>query len=174
MGDPEVKKVNETVMRFYSLLSVFTIVLFLSSWIACGGGRHSDRSAEAESSGVAVKKTLSEESLSYARGLGGSPHQGEMLFLIIGATVESEVRAQALLGDALPLFGDMQPYFIVQKSDAFEGLDPGEWIVMEAYRAQPSTENIQFAKRAFPDAFVKRVVVRNEDPMPVYEDMTGE
>jgi len=163
----------QTGLRF-KIIRIFVCVV-LSALFACKGVKRGGKTAaETGAPGSVASKTLSEESLSFARSLGGSPHQGDSLFLIIGATAGSEKEAKVLLQNALPLFGDMQPYFIVQKSDAFEGLDPGEWIVIEAYRAQPSAENIQFAKRAFPDAVIRKVVARNRDPIPVYEDMTGE
>ncbi|MBN1893939.1 hypothetical protein JW906_05570 [bacterium] len=160
-------------LRFY--LRMVMIPVILPALFGCKGVKSNGQPPpEASVAGSAASSALSGKSLSYARGLGGSPHPGEALFLIVGSTAGSETDAQALLEDALPLFGDMQPYFIVQRSGAFEGLDPGQWIVMEAYREQPSAENVQFAQRAFPNAAVKQVLVRTEDPIPVYEDMTGE
>jgi hypothetical protein len=44
----------------------------------------------------------------------------------------------------------------------------------EAYRDEPSDENVGFARRAFSDAAVARATVRAADPVPVYEDMVGE
>lgn len=116
----------------------------------------------------------SPQATSYAAELGGSSHEGEMLYLVIGATVTSEAEALGLLEDALPLFGDMQPYFIVQASDSFEPLTAGQWVIVEAYRDEPSPENLEFGRRAFPDARVERVTVRTSAPIPVYEDLVGE
>jgi hypothetical protein len=65
----------------------------------------------------------------------GSSHEGERLYLIVGAHCASE---------------------------------------REAYRDEPSGENVGFARRAFPDAAVVRATVRTADPVPVYEDMVGE
>lgn len=117
---------------------------------------------------------LSPESLAYAAGLGGSSHQGQTLYVVIGASVDSEPEARVLLEDAIPLFGDMQSYFIVQRSDNFEGMTPGWWVVFESYRDEPSPGNLEFGRRAFPDAYVKRVTVRTADPIPVYEDMVDQ
>jgi hypothetical protein len=116
---------------------------------------------------------LSAESLEYARSLGGISRQGEMLFLIVGAEAATENAATALLQQATPFFGDMVSYFIVQKSDNFEGLAPGNWVVMEAYDANPSAENLEFGRRGFPNAYVARVKVLTADPIPVYEDRLG-
>ncbi len=119
-------------------------------------------------------RALSRASIDYAKQLGGSSHEGEGLYLLVGARAASEREAQSLLDAAIPLFGDMQSYFIVQRSDAFEGLGSEDWVVVEAYRDEPSDKNVGFAQRAFPDATVVRVTVRTADPMPVYEDMVGE
>lgn len=107
----------------------------------------------------------------YAKSLGGVSQEGRTLYFVIGASVRSEREAQALLEKALPTFGDMQAYFIVQRSDNFEGMTPGWWVVIEAYRSKPAVENVAFGRRGFPDAYVKRATVRTSDPIPVYEDM---
>jgi len=62
---------------------------------------------------------------------------------------------------------------LVQISDNFEGLEPGWWVVLEAYRSEPSPENLDFDRRGFPDAHVERATVRTSDPIPVYEDVVG-
>ncbi len=115
---------------------------------------------------------VSQESLDYAASLGGVSHKGEELYFIIGASVETEAQAKALLEPAKAV-GDMQSYFIVQLSDNFAGMTPGYWVVFEAYRAYPSEENIDFGRRPFPDAYVKSATVLTDDPIPVYEDLTG-
>lgn len=114
---------------------------------------------------------VSAESIEYARSLGGSSHRGETLFLVVGVSVDTEESARAALTAAIPLFGDMQSYFVVQRSDNFDGLSPGSWVVIEAYRDRPSSENLDFGRRGFPDSSVRRVVVTTTDPIPVVEDM---
>ena len=113
--------------------------------------------------------TVSSDSIAYAKSLGGTSHEGETLYFVIGASVESEPEAQAMLEDAIPLFGDMQSYFIVQRSDNFQGMEPGWWVIIEAYRSEPSPENLDFDRRGFPDAYVESATVRTSDPIPVYE-----
>lgn len=127
----------------------------------------------AQDGGASLPEAVSERSIAYAEGLGGTSHDGEALYLIIGASVESEEEAQAKLDAATPTFGDMQSYFIIQSSDNFQGLAPGWWIVIEAYRADPSPENLDFAKRGFPNAYVKQATVATQDPIPVYEDLVS-
>jgi hypothetical protein len=116
---------------------------------------------------------VSPDSIAYAQSLGGVSHEGETLYLVIGATLDSEQQAKGMLDNAVPLFGDMQSYFIVQKSDSFEGLEPTWWVVLEAYRSEPSPENLDFDRRGFPMAYVQRATVRTSDPIPVYEDVVG-
>ena len=119
----------------------------------------------------AAAEAASAMSIEYARDIGGTDHRGESLFLIIGASVHTEDQARKALERALPFFGDMQSYFIVQRSDGFQGLKTGWWVVMEAYRNAPSKENMELARRAFPDAYVRRVTVLVPEPIPVYEDL---
>lgn len=113
------------------------------------------------------------DSIEYARGLGGISHQGETLYFVVGAVTQSEGEAQALLREATPFFGDMQSYFIVQRSDNLEGFETGKWVILEAYDESPSAENVEFGRRAFPDAYVTSAKVLASDPIPVYEDRLG-
>ena len=121
---------------------------------------------------AAVVPTLSPESIGYAEDLGGTSHQGETLYFVIGASVQTEAEALDLLEGAKAV-GDMQSCFIVQRSDNFEGMNPGWWVVFEAYREYPSQENLAFCRRPFPGAYVKSAIVKTSDPIPVYEDMLG-
>ncbi|MDZ4064215.1 MAG: hypothetical protein U1E22_06040, partial [Coriobacteriia bacterium] len=115
---------------------------------------------------------LSEQALAYAQELGGKSHKGEALYFIIGASANPESFAQKRLDDAIPMFGDMQSYFIVQKSDNFDGMTPGWFVVMEAYRTEAEArENLDFARRGFEDGknspYIKRATVKTDDPIPV-------
>jgi hypothetical protein len=121
----------------------------------------------------ATTVTISPDAIAYATSLGGTSHEGETLYFVIGASVDSEQAAQTMLEDATPLFGDMQSYFIVQLSDNFEGMEPGWWVVIEAYRGEPSAENLDFDRRGFSDAYVKQATVKTADPIPVYEEVVG-
>jgi hypothetical protein len=116
------------------------------------------------------KVTLSAEALDYAASLGGTSHLGEKLYFVIGTSVATEAEALDQLEGAKAV-GDMQSYFIVQRSDNFEGMIPGWYVVFEAYREYPSQENIDFGQRRFPGAYVKSAIVRTSDPIPVYDDI---
>ena len=116
---------------------------------------------------------VSAKSLAYAKRIGGWNHKGQTLNFIVGGSFGTESEAQAALDKALPLFGDMQPYFIVQRSDSFAGMTTGNWVVVEAHFKAPTAEDLEFARRGFPDAHVERARVIVAAPIPVYEDLVG-
>jgi len=113
----------------------------------------------------------SAKSRAYSSSIGGVSHKGERLYFIVGDSVGTEREAQALLTKAIPSFGDMQSFFIVQRSDNFDGMRAGWWVVIEAHLHNPKAEDLQFAKRGFPGAYVKRATVRTSDPIPVYDQL---
>jgi hypothetical protein len=116
------------------------------------------------------KVALSAEALDYAASIGGRSHKGEKLYFVIGASCATEAEALAKLEPAKAV-GDMQSYFIVQYSDNFDGMNPGWYVIFEAYHDYPSPENIEFCRRPFPGAYVKSATVLTSDPIPVYDDM---
>ncbi len=144
---------------------------------AQGSVGESQSEDEGESSIAADGTTtasLSESAIDYARQLGGTPQDGETLYVIIGASMNFEDLVQQRIDDATLAFGDMQSYFIVQKSDNFEGMEPGWFVAIEAYRDEAhANDSLDFARRGFEDPYIKRVVVRTGDPIPVYEDLVG-
>lgn len=107
--------------------------------------------------------------LGYAPGFGRASLKGETLYFIIGASLKSEGDAQTILNNAIPMLGSMQAYFIVQKSDNFEGMRPGWWVIVAPHKTTPSKENLDIAKRAFPGASARKAIVRTSDPIPVHE-----
>jgi hypothetical protein len=117
-----------------------------------------------------TKPALSDDALAYAKSIGGKSQKGKHLYLAIGASVKTEAEAQVLLDKATPKFGDMQSYYIVQYSNNFQGLNPGWYVLIEAYKDPPDIYNLDFGRRAFPDLYVKAVTVKTSDPIPVYED----
>ena len=119
-----------------------------------------------------VGKPISAASRRYAKELGGWSHQGETLYLIVGGSFKSEAATTKALKTARPYFGDMQDYFIVQRSDNFSGMRPGWWILVEAYRTNASAkEQLEFAQRAFASTSIKKATVNTADPIPVYNDL---
>jgi hypothetical protein len=112
---------------------------------------------------------LSAKSIAYARRLGGKSHLGETLYFVVGASEKTEKKAQAALDNEV--LTDMQTYFIVQKSDNFEGMKPGWWVVFEARRTKPATYDWDLYRTSFPGAYLKQATVRTSDPIPVYEDL---
>ena len=131
-------------------------------------------SATAAPTAEQLAAPLSADAKRYAKSIGGVSHKGETLYFIVGMSARSEAEAQAALDAATPTFGDMQSYFIVQKSDNFKGMRPGWWIVVEPYRERKHVaEQMVFAQRGFPDAYATRATVMTSDPIPVYEDAVG-
>ena len=122
-------------------------------------------STEAPTASTAANP-VSQESRDYAASLGGESHEGEELYFVIGASVDTEAQAKALLEPAKAV-GDMQSNFIVQLSDNFAGMTPGYWVVFEAYTGYPSEDDLFFCRRPFPDAYVKTATVLTDDPIPV-------
>jgi hypothetical protein len=122
---------------------------------------------------AAAPAELSADAIAYAAQLGGKSYMGKELYLIIGASTGTEAECQALLDAAVPSFGDMQDYFVIQRSDNFTGLQPGYFVLIEAHLNEPSADELQFAQRGFPDAYVKTATVNTSDPLPVYEDVLG-
>jgi len=121
---------------------------------------------------VSAATQLSQKSIDYAKGLGGTSHKGDKLYFVIGDSLDTAAEADAKLQAALPRFGDAQVYFIVQKSDNFEGMRPGYWVLVEAYRESGNAaEGAQWAKRCFADCYVKPATVNTDDPIPVVEDL---
>jgi hypothetical protein len=120
---------------------------------------------------ASLEPSVSSASIKYARSLGGTSHLGETLYFVVGVSVDTEELASSALEAATPRFGDMQDYFIVQRSDNFDGLQPGSWVVIEAYRDKPSSDDLAFGRRGFPAASVQKATVNTEDPIPVVEDM---
>jgi len=100
----------------------------------------------------------------------GRSHKGESLYFTIATGESTKVEAQKKLDDALSKF-DVQMYFIVRKSDDFDVMRPGWWIVAEASKNKPSKEDVQSMQSRFPGAYVKKATVLTDEPIPVYEDM---
>ena len=116
---------------------------------------------------------VSAKSLAYAQSIGGQDVKGQTFNFIVGGTYPTEAAAQAALDKAKPRFGDTQSFFIVQRSDSFEGMAPGSWVVVEAHFKTPSDDNMTFARKGFPDASVVRARILVTDPIPVFENLVG-
>jgi hypothetical protein len=190
------QRLRELVVRLSIRAALLCcLVILAAAPCACGGADTEPASttitAAVESSSTSMASTtelpatteppttlpatvaISEAASVYAEDLGGTPHQGQTLYFVVGASVGSEEEAQTLLDEASMSFGDMQSYFIVQNSSNFDGMEPGYWVIVEAYRDEPSAENLDFGRRAFPDLQVVEATVLTGDPIPVYEEVMG-
>lgn len=141
-----------------------------------GRGGASSKTLEDENSTAALSERAKED----ARQLGGRSHRGETLYFIVGAGGTPESFAQMKLDNAADAFDNIQFYFIVQKSDNFDGMDPGWFVVIDAYRTKDDAEkNLDNAMSGFADGkntpYIKKATVKTDDPIPVnYVDFPGQ
>lgn len=143
---------------------ILTTVLVVSPLIGCMPSREE---------GV-TRVPLSAHAIRRAEELGGKPRRGQRIYVVVGASASTEIDAQRALERAIPVFGDMQTYFCVQRADAFDGLAASlPYVVIEAYEDEGNArEGLQLAARGFSQPYVSAVVVLTDDPIPLYEEMT--
>lgn len=127
-------------------------------------------SSETGSSRVAAQ--LSSTEIAAAKKLGGRSHKGESLYLVVATTSDSETVARSRLNEAIPHFGDTANYFVVQASDSFSGMQPGSFVVAEAYakRADAQEALDWWSGRVEADWYQPRLVGAtrlSSDPIPV-------
>ena len=79
------------------------------------------------------KPTISASAIAYAKRIGGKPHEGETLYLVIITQDPSESVVTRRLSQAEPHFGDVANYFVVLESGWFPELGPGEFVLAEAH-----------------------------------------
>lgn len=153
----------------------------------CGGSpRQTSLKATAAHAGqgtVAVEDTIAQavtdssettetaDRIAYAVSHGGKPRRGETVYLLTIASEVSESAARTRLEEALLLFGEDGSSFVVQRSENFEGLEAGKWIVVEAFSSGANADSSRpSATRVTEEPRVDRVVVRTDEPIPVYEE----
>jgi hypothetical protein len=169
-------------MRSRSFWLLAVLLLVLGALAGCtGGGAGSGAGSADGSSEVATlpgESDLStdaaevyspEEDVEYIRSLGIS-HKGEKLYALIVATEKTEAAGRKALLDTLPKLGDIQSYLILEPTDHLTGLKAGQWVVFEAYKEKPITEDIEFIDRGPQKATIAQVTVTCDDPIPVFED----
>jgi hypothetical protein len=166
-----------------ALMRSITIVALAGVVAACAGCENATvnapapRSQEASTTRPAVIEALSADAIEYARELGGTSHNGEPVYLVLASTHDRQSEASAALAATLPSFGDAQAYFTVQRSDSFDDLESGRWVVAEAYwtRSEAGSGLAWATGRGGEDATLtptlESVTVRSDDPIPVVEDV---
>ena len=134
-------------------------------------------SRETSSTLPSVAESLSASAIEYSEELGGVSHKGEQVYLVLASTHERQSEASAALSAMLPSFGDTLVYFTVQRSDSFEGIEPGRWVVAEAYWTRSEAgQGLEWAsgrgsETATISPTLESVIVRSDDPIPVVEDV---
>jgi hypothetical protein len=148
----------------------------------CAGGAAPGATADTE--GIAatdtagVTETLAPEAATsddaaFIREMGKS-HKGETLHLLVVASEASQAAADKLLLDLLPSFGDRQVYLVAEPTAHLKGFKAGSWVIFEAYRAEPSPEDIEFMDRGPSPAYVQQSTILCDDPIPVVEDLEAD
>lgn len=114
---------------------------------------------------------LSEAAVAAARDLGGRRCRGERLFLLVGAFADTEQEAKEILDSAVRYY-DVQTYFVIQRTAAFDGLEGGPYVVFEAHSSRASAEDdLELARVGFDSPTVAEVTVLTDDPIPVYDEL---
>jgi hypothetical protein len=158
--------------------AVVALVLVVLWSVGCSSAAKPAETAVTPDDSAGVTETLAPEAATiddaqYIRDMGKS-HKGETLQLLIVATEKTKAAADQTLLDLLPVYGDIQTYLVVEPTAQLKGLEPGSWVVFEAYRKAPSQETIDFMDRGSSPATVKQVTVLTTDPIPVVEDLEGD
>jgi hypothetical protein len=170
-------------MRSRAIWVLVLLLLVLGALSGCtkgstgsSGGASTDGSSEVATlpgegdiSTATAEVYSPEEDADYIRSLGTS-HKGEKLYALVIATEKTEAAGRKALLDTLPKLGDIQSYLILEPTDHLKGLKPGQWVVFEAYREKPITEDIEFIDRGPQKATITQVTVTCDDPIPVFED----
>jgi hypothetical protein len=176
-----VRSVKDMRSRAFVLLGVLLLVLGALAGCTKGGSGSGGTGSTDGSSEVATLPGESDlstetaevyspaEDVVYIRSLGKS-HKGETLYALVVATEKTEAAGSKALLDTLSKLGDIQSYLVLEPSDHLTGLKAGQWVVFEAYREKPASEDIDFVDRGPQKATLVQVTVTCGDPIPVYED----
>jgi hypothetical protein len=169
--------------RAFGLPAVLLLALLLASVAGCTGGGTgsaktgtSDPSSEVATlpgdgdiSTATAEVYSAEEDVTFIRSLGKS-EKGAKLYALIVATEKTEAAGRKALLDILPRLGDVQSYLVLEPTDHLKGLTPGQWVVFEAHREKPISEDLEFIDRGPQKATIAQVTVVCDDPIPVFED----
>ncbi len=155
----------------WALVGILLCAVIVSAGCSRRGGVPADGRLDDGSLRPSVS-TLSSEAVSYARELGGRPHCGETLYLVVITRDTSEGVLWGRLRQATPYFGDVANYFVVLASESLPPLAPGDLILAEAYvGSEDAEENLSWWEgRVSADwyrPFVQKVTVETDSPIPV-------
>ena len=95
-------------------------------------------------------------------------HQGESFYAVICESSASKAEAQKRLNDLNSLLGDTGGGFFIDKSDHYEGMRPGWWVVFSAYESKSdAAEDAKWFTRGSFEPYVKSVKKRCTDPIDI-------
>lgn len=148
-----------------------------------GGGSSGESGSAAEPPEGSGSETETAGELPYAasemipfiRTMGVS-HKGEKLIALVRTVHPSKDAATKALTEALPSFGDLVTYFVIEPTEHLQGsgLPAGQWVVAEFYRKTPSAENVELDSRGVDKVQSLNVTVTCDEPIPVFEDLQPE
>ena len=95
-------------------------------------------------------------------------HQGESFYVVICESTDSKTQAQKRLDDLNALLGDTGGGFFIDKSDHYEGMRPGWWVVFSAYenKSDADADAKWFTRGSF-EPYVKHVKKLCADPIDI-------
>lgn len=165
--------------RLWGLLGFFVVVLIgwmgLFTLQAVWQGGSVSAASPARPIGKAAPP-LSQASIDAAKAYGGVSHKGEQLYVLVMTRDASETVAARRLAKAVPHLGDAQNYFVVVRADSLKGLEPGGFVVVEAYRGlTEAKDSAEFWGNRVGESWyrmdVVEVTVLDDTPLPVVEDI---
>jgi hypothetical protein len=121
---------------------------------------------------VPTSAPLSQQAVDHARELGGVPHQGETLYLVMITSDASEAVVATRYAEAAPHFGDAADYFVILESQWFPELQSGSFVLAEVYSSADEAQESQAwwdgrIDASWYRAVVQKVTVETTSPIPV-------
>lgn len=135
-------------MRYLSLLFLILTGLILSAPTMASG-------------------SLTDAAIQHAYNLNGISRYGQSLYVIILASTQHEYQAKQRLEVVTRANPDLGAWFIVQKSNNFEGMNPGWYVAMAAFENKANAlQQLKRISRVVRHANIKQAIPRTHDPYP--------
>jgi len=158
-------------------VGIVLLALLLSGCSEAVSGSPSVRSEASASASVAAEATAATPArapIGPGKVIlkGGSAHKGQYLFLTIYASNTDRSLVQSKADDVQSIFQTGAGPLVIDRTDHFDGLEPGSWIAFEAYdnRVQASEDASLTAEWLSYEGIVpsvESVVVRCSDSFPL-------
>lgn len=108
-------------------------------------------------------------------GGSGTRHTGSAIYTLIVASERTRGDAERRREDAASALGEFETYFVIDRSEHYEGMRPGWWVVFEPYKTRSQAVGAMEQTRSWLagrgiEPYVKRVVVRCRDRFTLVGD----